>query len=123
MKRIWVGVGFLVVLLIVGLSVMQVTEHQLEALSQTVQQAAEAESWAEAAALVQNAQANWNQQRHLMAAFADHEDIDTVDQIFAQLKIYQGHQTKTAHAAACAQLSEALKSLRDAQRLTWWNLL
>ena len=123
MKRIWIGIGFLVVLLAVGLIIMQVTEHQMKEISQTVLEAAETENWTEAVTLAQNAQADWVQKRHLMAAFSDHANIDAVDEIFAQLKVYQRHHAKTAHAAACAQLSEALQDLEQTHRLAWWNLL
>ena len=123
MKRIWLGVGLLAALLAVGLAVMQLTDRQTEALSQAVEQAAVTQSWEEAITIVRSAQAQWQQKRLLIAAFSDHADVDGVDQIFAQLEVYQRYGSRLEHAAACAQLSEALLNLAEAHALTWWNLL
>ena len=81
------------------------------------------QSWEEAITIVRSAQAQWQQKRQLIAAFSDHADVDGVDQIFAQLEVYQRYGSRLDHAAACAQLSEALLNLAEAHALTWWNLL
>ena len=123
MKRIWLGVGLLVALLVVGVALMQITNRQMETLSQAVEKASETQSWEEAITIVRSAQAQWQQKRQLIAAFSDHADVDGVDQIFAQLEVYQRYGSRLEHAAACAQLSEALLNLVEAHALTWWNLL
>ena len=123
MKRIWIGVGLLLALLVVGLAVMRITDRQLGQVSDTLKQASEARDWDRAVALAQKAQKEWKQKWHLMAALADHTDIDTVDSLFAQLEVYQQRSAATHHAAACAQLSEAIHDLEEGHRLTWWNLL
>ena len=123
MKRIWIGVGLLVLLLALGLTVMFVTDRQLGTVSETLQKASETQNWDEAVSLAQTAQQDWKHHWHLMAALADHTDIDTIDGIFARLEVYQQRRAESDHAAACAQLSEAIRDLEENHRLTWWNLL
>lgn len=123
MKRIWIGVGFLVGLLVLGLAVMKITDRQMGEISHTLQQASESRDWELSVSLAQAAQRNWEENSHLMAALSDHADMDTVDQLFAQLRVYQLHKEETGHAALCAQLSEAVHAFKENHRLTWWNLL
>ena len=123
MRRIWIGVGVLLALLAVGIVVMQLTDRQLGTVSETLKQASEAENWDEAVSLARNAQKEWKKQWHLMAALADHTDMDTIDGLFAQLEAYGRRNAKTYHAAICARLSEAIRDLEENHRFTWWNLL
>lgn len=123
MRRIWIGVGLLAVLLVLGMVVMHTTNRQLGTVSDTLKQAAEIRDWDRAVTLAQKAQKDWKQKWHLMAALADHTDMDKIDGIFARLEVYQQRKAETDHAAACAQLSEAIRDLEENHRLTWWNLL
>ena len=123
MRRIWIGVGVLLALLAVGILVMQVTDRQLGEVSETLKRASETKNWDEAVSLARKANKAWKKQWHLMAALADHTDLDTIDGLFAQLEVYQRHNAKTYHAATCAKLSEAIRDLEDNHRFTWWNLL
>lgn len=123
MRRIWIGVGILLGLLVLGILVMQITDRQLGAVSETLRQAAEAQDWNKAVALAQEAQRNWKQKWHLMASLADHTDIDAVDGLFAQLKVCQQYKAQENHATLCARLSEAIRDLEENHRFTWWNLL
>lgn len=123
MKRIWIGVGILLALLVVGLLVMDITDRQLGEVSETLKQASEAKHWEEGVSLAQKAQKDWKQKWHLMASLADHTDIDNIDGIFAQLEVYRQRRDETQHAAACARLSEAIRDLEENHRFSWWNLL
>ena len=123
MRRIWIGVGVLLALLAVGILVMQVTDRQLGEIPEALQQASETENWDEAVSLAQQAQTDWKKQWRLMAALADHSDLDTIDGLFAQLEVYRQRSAKTHHAATCARLSEAIRDLEENNRFTWWNLL
>ena len=123
MRRIWIGVGILLGLLVLGISVMQITDRGLGAVSEALQQAAEARDWSEAVSLAQTAQKQWKQRWYLMASLADHTDIDAIDGLFAQLKVCQQYNAQANHATLCAHLSEAVRDLEENHRLTWWNLL
>lgn len=123
MRRIWIGVGFLVGLLVLGVVVMKITDRQMGEISHTLQQASESRDWETSVTLARTAQSRWEEKSHLMAALSDHADLDAVDQLFAQLQVYQQHKEKTHYAATCAQLSEAIRALEENHSLTWWNLL
>lgn len=123
MRRIWIGVGILLGLLVLGILVMQITDRQLGSVSETLRQAAEAQDWNKAVALAQEAQRNWQQKWHLMASLADHTDIDAIDGLFAQLKVCQHYKAQENHATLCARLSETIRDLEENYRFTWWNLL
>ena len=123
MRRIWIGVGILLGLLILGILVMQITDRGLGAVSETLKQATEARDWSEAVSLAQRAQKQWKQRWHLMASLADHTDIDAIDGLFAQLMVCQQYNAQANHATLCARLSEAVRDLEENHRLTWWNLL
>lgn len=123
MRRIWIGVGLLAVLLVLGLTVMSITDRRLGQVSETLQQASEARDWEKAVSLAQSAHREWESSWQLMAALADHTDMDNIDGIFARLEVYRHRRSETDHAAACAQLSEAIRDLEENHRFTWWNLL
>ena len=123
MRRIWIGVGILLALLAVGILVMRTADRQLGGVSETLKQASEVPHWDQAVALAQAAQKDWRRSWQLMAALADHTDMDGIDELFAQLEVYQQHRAETDHAATCARLSEAIRDLAENHRLTWWNLL
>ena len=123
MRRIWIGVGILLGLLVLGILVMQITDRRLGTVSDTLQQAAQAQDWNEAASLSALAQRQWKQRWHLMASLADHTDMDAVDSLFAQLEVCRQYKETAKHAALCARLSEAIRALEENHRLTWWNLL
>jgi len=123
MKRIWIGVGFLVGLLVLGVAVTKITDRQMGEISQTLHQASESRDWETSVTLAQAAKRDWEENSHLMAALSDHADMDTVDQLFARLEVHRKRKAETDHAAVCAQLSEAIHALKENHRLTWWNLL
>jgi hypothetical protein len=123
MRRIWLGVGVLLGLLVLGLLVMQITARQLGEISEMLEQASETEDWDRAVSLAEKARAEWEQKWHLMATLADHTDMDSIDGLFAQLNAYQRCRAGTDHAAACARLAEAVRDLEENHRFSWWNLL
>ena len=123
MRRIWIGVGVLLALLAAGLLVMRATDRQLREVSETLKRSSETENWDEAISLAEKAQRDWKKKRQLMAALADHAELEQIEGGFAQLEAYRRYADETDHAAVCAQLSEAIRDLAESHRLTWWNLL
>ena len=123
MKRIWIGIGFLVVLLAAGLVVMQVMDHQLGEISDTLEQAAEAPTWERSVTLANKAEKGWQSRKKLITALTDHNAIDAIEGLFARLEIYGQQKDKTEHAATCAQLAKAVHALEENHRLAWYNLL
>ena len=123
MKRIWIGLGLLGLLLVLGFATAGRMEHIHNDISHRLERAAETEVWEEAAALSREAEQQWQQHSHFTASVADHEDIDQIDGLFAQLAIYRSQADPLSHAATCAYLAEAVTALKEAHQLTWWNLL
>ena len=123
MKRIWIGIAILLGLLAVGLFLMWLTDHRLGEVAGQLEKAAQEENWDRAVELTDRAKKLWEDNWYFSAALADHTDIDQIDAIFAQLKVYVKHKDPVAHAATCAWLSEAITDLEENHRLTWWNLL
>ena len=123
MKRVWIGVVFLAVLLVVGLVVMQTMDRQLGKISGTLSQAAEAPAWEQAVTLAQEAKKDWKNKKKLITALTDHNAIDGIEELFARLEVYQQRKDITEHAATCAQLAKAVHALEENHRLAWYNLL
>lgn len=123
MKRVWIGVAFLLTLLAVGLVVMQVMDRQLGKISNTLEQAAEAPSWERASDLAQQAEKDWQRKKKLITALTDHNAVDGIEELFARLEVCRRYQEKSEHSALCAQLSKAVHALEENHRLAWYNLL
>ena len=123
MKRIWIGFGLLGLLLSLGFLTAGRMEQVHSEISHRLERAAEAEKWEEATALSQEAEKQWQRHSHFTASVADHENIDRIDSLFAQLEVYRRQRDPDAHAATCAYLAETVTALKEAHRLTWWNLL
>ena len=123
MKRIWLGVGILLGLLVLGILVIHTVDRQLGKIAETLEQASEAQNWEEAVSLAQKARLDWDQKRKLMATLADHAGLDEIDGLFAETAVYQKRRAETDHAAVCAQLSESIRALEENHSLSLWNLL
>lgn len=126
MRRMWIGIGLLVVLLAVGIGLTGAFTglHQplAEQLEQT-SQAALAEDWETAAALLTDSAARWQRCHRFTAAVADHGPMEEIDGVFAELEALLCQQDTGAFAAGCARLSSLTRSLAQSQCVTWWNLL
>lgn len=123
MRRIWIGVGVLVVLLALGVLMMNMTDRQLSRVSETLKQASETPDWKQSVSLAKTAQQAWEQKWHLLAALTDHTDMDAVDELFAELEVYRKYGAQMEHAAVCGKLFEAVRDLEENHRFSWWNLL
>ena len=123
MRRVWIGVGFLVVLLVLGVLVMQLMDRQLGKISDTLEQAAQVQNWEKAVELARKAKQEWQSKKKLITALTDHNAVDGVEELFARLEVCQRHQEAIEHSALCAQLSKAVHALEENHRLAWYNLL
>ena len=126
MKRGWIGFALMVLLLAgSGFSAWTMARQHIP-LGQCMEQAAEAalsEDWETAEALAEQTGVRWVQHRKRAAAFADHEPMEEIDALFAQLEVYRSAQDAVSFAAVCKLLSCQLQALGDAHIPTWWNLL
>lgn len=126
MKRLWLGVVILAVLLTGGTVVtcsMNATHSQI---SHTLQQAADtamAGDLNKAVELAADAKQQWERHWRFTAAFADHTPMDELDSLFAEMEIFAEARDMPHFAVCCASLAKAAQAMADSHNLSWWNLL
>ena len=126
MKRLWIGLGVLAVLLAMGLWVSAAMEWTHVVMVQQLQQAsraAMAEDWPAALEAAQQAQGHWNKHRRWIAAFADHTPMDEIEGSFAEMEVYAQDREKQHFAATCARLAQLAEAMGESHAVSWWNLL
>ena len=126
MKRIWIGVVLLGVLLLGGIGTGEFMEQAHIPVARDVQQAGELVlqgQWELAQALVKRGQDRWEEKWPVTAAIADHEPMDEIDALFAQLKTYAAAKEEIAYSAACAHLASLLEAMSHSHSCNWWNLM
>ena len=126
MKRIWIGIALLGVLLISGIGAGEFMEQSHIPVAQDVQQAGELVlqgEWTLAQALVKRGQDRWEEKWPVTAAIADHEPMDEIDALFAQLETYGQTRDPAAYSAICGHLGSLLEALSQGHRCKWWNLM
>lgn len=125
MKRGWIGAGLLAVILAVGLLVTWCMDRFHDPVAGNLEQAAERAlhgDWETADLLTQRAQADWEAHWDFSAAFADHEPMETIDGLFAQVEVYRRAEDRVAFAAACAELSRKVEAMGEAHSVAWRNI-
>ena len=126
MKRGWIGLGLLLILLVAGLLVTGHMGRNHRKISRELDMAAAhalAGDWEEALEETRDAWEDWEEGWHFSAAFADHEPMEEIDALFAQLEAYRKTRDAVAFAAVCRQLAKQVEAMGDAHQLNWWNLL
>ena len=126
MKRGWIGAGLLAGLLILGLLVTWFMGRTHTGISEELELSARfaiAGNWEEAEELAEEAYEDWQDSWHFSAAFADHEPMEEIDALFAQLLPYLLNQDAVSFSAACRELARQVEAIGDAHNLNWWNLL
>lgn len=124
MRRFALGIGVLVALLAgslaVGKQVEQLHRPVMQSLEQAISLAGEG---AEEGALqaVQVAKEQWRRGWQFVAALADHEPMDEVDELFSALGAYSPDSEE--FMACCRQLLQRTGAVIREQTLSWWNLL
>ena len=126
MKRIWIGIVLLGVLLLGGIGTGEFMQQAHDPVAQDVRQAGEVvlrDQWELAQALVNRAQDRWKEKWPVTAAIADHEPMDEIDALFAQLEVYAASKDQIAYTALCAHLASLLDAISQSHSLNWWNLM
>lgn len=126
MARGWLGAGILLLFLVLGLVVTGAMDKSHLSTGQMLAQAAEQSLEGDldgATALAMAAKARWERQHQGTATVADHNPMDDVDRLFAQMEVYAKAQEAPHFAACCAELAHLLQATADAHRFSWWNVL
>lgn len=126
MKRCWIGAALLILLLALGLFATWGMDRCHSGVARDMRQAAQAameEDLEGAMALTQQARERWERCWGISAALADHEIMEEINVLFAQLRIYGESGDAVSFGAACAQLGVQAEAMADAHGLQWWNIL
>ena len=125
MKRLYIGIVLLAVLLVLGI-VLTVSFAALHnPLSDRLLQASRiaGDDLHQAAALAGEAKLQWDQWRRFTAAVSDHRSLEQIDAQFARVAVFARLDQPAEFAATCAELSRLLSAMADSQQVTWWDLL
>ena len=126
MKRIWIGIILLVTLLGVGFWISNFMAQTHNPIAQDIRRAGQhalEEQWGTARAFAKRGRNHWEKKRPVTAAIADHEPMDEIDALFAQLDTYARAEDEVAYSALCAHLASLLEAVGQSHSLTWWNLM
>ena len=126
MKRLWIGIGLLVILLAVGAFLSWGLPQLQNELAQTLELARvaiESDDWQTATSLADSAKDMWEHSRHFVASVVDHEPLEEVDSLFSELEVYAHARIETGYASVCAQLSHLCEAIGESQQLRWWSFL
>ena len=125
MKRSWIGLGLLIVLLGVSLLVAWVMEEVHRPIARDLITAGEyalAGEWEQAERLSRQAKEQWEHSDVLRACFADHNPMEEIDAAFARLETYARLRRKAGFAAQCGEIARKTEAMGDAHGLKWENL-
>ena len=126
MKRLWIGIGILVLLLAMGIGLLLGSMVYFEELSRDLEQAGELAmtgNWPAAIKKAEESEARWKIYRRFWASFTDHEPVEEMEVLFSQLKVYQARQLDVDFATVCRHMSQLAKAIDESHGLHWWSIL
>lgn len=126
MKRLWIGIIILVILLGLGIGTTIFALRTNNSISEKLEQASEAAlkgKWTEAKQLSLEAKDKWESCRKGTASIADHEPMEEIDDLFSQMEVYSKTRQQIPFSACCASLSVLIKAVGEAHAINWWSLL
>lgn len=126
MKRCRFGLGLLLVLLVLGVVSAWATGKGLAPMTEGIRQAGDAalqEDWDAAKEISTGVRENWEKRFPFFASLSDHEPMENINGLFAQLEVYAQSRDPQNFAAVCGQLAQDLEAMGEAHSLKWWNIL
>ena len=126
MNRLWIGIGLLVILLGMGLGLLWGSHVFFTEFSENVEQAghlAMSGNWQAAGQKVAKSKAQWDRFHNFWSAFTDHEPMEQMENLFAQLELYQSQQMEIDFSAVCRSLSHMARAIQESHGVKWWSIL
>lgn len=126
MRRMWIGVGLLVLVLVAGILAAEWMGKTHEKIGADIEQAAALateEKWEKAIAQMNLARRKWEKKRPVIAMLADHEPLEIIDSLFSQLEVYAASGDVIGFCTTCACLRSQLEILGDCHKINVSNLL
>ena len=78
--------------------------------------------WVNARNLLAEAQAEWEEKQLLLAVLCQHEPIEQIDGLFAQLEVFSESRRTASFSSTCVFLSKLIDSLGRSHNLNLKNL-
>ena len=125
MKRSYLGLGLLGLLLILGILTSRRMDNIHLPLSHGLERAAQLaleEDWESADTMVETVRAAWEKSAPFIAALTDHSPMESLKAHFAQLAVCRQLRDRAGFAALCAEMACQLEAISEAQQLTLKNL-
>ena len=126
MKRLWLGLGLLLLLFGVGVAADQLSAHLLEPVCDDLSAASDAalaENWPQAEQLAAQARQQWESKGTVMGTVADHEPLEQINQLYAQLEVYAKSRDPASFAACCQRLRKMIEAVAKTHEISWENFL
>ena len=126
MKRIWFGVVLLILMLVLGLISSTFMKETWLKQSENLNRAAILASdgdWVNARNLLAEAQAEWEEKQLLLAVLCQHEPIEQIDGLFAQLEVFSESRKGASFESTCVYLARQLESLGRSHSFNFSNFL
>jgi hypothetical protein len=126
MKRFWIGILLLALMLGSGIWITVASarcNEEISALLADSGQSALTGQWQQASHCYTEALAKWESKHRSNATMTDHEPMEEIDSLFAEARVYLQSKDPAAFSACCASLSVFIKAIGDAQSVHWWSLL
>lgn len=114
MKRIWFGAALLAALLLLGIgstALMEDTHLTQAAQLNRAADLAMSGNWKGAGAAFSEAKSSWDQRSPIIAGLSDHEPMDQLEGIFAQLEVFMQMQDAVSFCSSCRYLAKQLEAL------------
>ena len=126
MKRSWIGLILLLVLLAGGIAVTWAMDRIHSPIGEDLQQAARYAmqgDWINAGTLFRGAREDWKKWEHFRACFADHGPMEEIDGDLELLELYCEAREEAAFAAESCRLARKIAAMGEAHEFVWWNIL
>ena len=126
MKRIKFGFVLLLALLILGILSTWAIVRSTDPITEAIRQAGDAgfrQDWTLAERKMGEAKRQGEEKFPFCASLTDHEPMENINGLFAQLEVYAKNRDHQNFAAVCAQIGEDLEAMGEAHSIKWWNVL
>jgi len=124
-KRSYLGLGLLALLLLLSVLTSRRMENIHLPLSHGLERAARLaleEDWESADTLLDNVRTEWEKSAPFIAALTDHSPMESLKAHFSQLAVCRQLRDRAGFAALCAEMACQLEAISEAQQLTLKNL-
>ena len=126
MKRFWIGITVLALLLGAGFLSSFLLERHHEPIRKALQEATEAAlegNVAQAAKLTENAERQWEHCRKWTEALVEHGILEEVECLLAEARVYIRRGDAQGLAGTCARLENLIEAIAESHHTSWQNVL